>query len=254
MGIIYNKQTATCLLEFQAAYRHWDLSPSIFTFQLWLNKHDKYTLTHTHTAAGLILIRPSLPRSDGTDFMQKLSAGARVQGPDSVPEKGFESALCSEWACCRLQVRVDQCVCVERLFVCVCERPTERGTEIVTPGNAATALRRRLGIQTYLHVPRPEPHLTSQQLLIMNWPAEKSTELWICKTRRSGQGPSNTRVSTPTLCLRLPETSIILCGCAPELGNFHGFLSGLLFSAAKSRKYCTLLEEKVKAFCQALHI
>lgn len=218
MGIIYNKQTATCLLEFQAAYRHWDLSPSIFTFQLWLNKHDKYTHTHTHRSMPHFNTALSPP-------FRRHGLYAEVVGWSASPGtwQRAREGLWVGFMCCRLQVRVDQCVrvCVcERLFECVCERPTERGTEIVTPGNTATALRRRLGIQTYLHVPRPEPRLTSQQLLIMNWPAEKSTELWICKTRRSGQGPSNTRVSTPTLHPRLPETSIIPCGCAPELGNF----------------------------------
>ncbi len=185
MGIIYNKRTATCLLEFQAAYRQHDLSPSIFTFQLWLNKHDKYTHTHTHT--GLILILPSLPPLRCTDFMQKSSGALR--------RLTVRMSVLQITGACRSG---SVCVCV---CVCVCVRvrgwQTERGTEIVTPGSAATALRRRVGIQTYLHVPRPEPRLTSQQLLIMNWPAEKSTELWICKTRRSGQGLSNTHQLPP---------------------------------------------------------
>ena len=34
MGIIYNKKTATYLLEFQAAYRQPDLLRFVFTFQL----------------------------------------------------------------------------------------------------------------------------------------------------------------------------------------------------------------------------
>lgn len=76
---------------------------------------------------------------------------------------------------------------------CVCVWQRDRDHDL---WNAATALRCRLRIQTYLHVPRTESRLTSQQLLIMNWPAEKSTALWICKTARSGQGPSNTRVNS----------------------------------------------------------
>lgn len=179
MGIIYNKRTATCLLEFQAAYRQHDLSPSIFTFQLWLNKHDKYT--HTHT--GLILILPSLSPPQ----MHRLYA--EVIRCFEMPYGQNERA--ADYRCMSIRV----CVCV-----CVRGWQTERGTEIVTPGSAATALRRRVGIQTYLHVPRPEPRLTSQQLLIMNWPAEKSTELWICKTRRSGQGLSNTHQLPPCAC------------------------------------------------------
>ncbi|MED6249598.1 hypothetical protein ATANTOWER_016783 [Ataeniobius toweri] len=58
MGVIYYMWTATCSLEFQAAYHSRDLPRSIFTFQLQLNRYDKHTqqkgaataALHFHTA------------------------------------------------------------------------------------------------------------------------------------------------------------------------------------------------------------
>lgn len=43
MAVIYYRWTATCLLEFQAAYHSRDLPWSIFIFQLPLNRYDKHT-------------------------------------------------------------------------------------------------------------------------------------------------------------------------------------------------------------------
>lgn len=59
MGIIYYRWTATCLLEFQAAYLSRDLQWSIFTFQLQLNRHDKHTqqrASHGHTSFSYCLL------------------------------------------------------------------------------------------------------------------------------------------------------------------------------------------------------
>lgn len=69
MGIIYNRWTATCLLEFQAAYRGRDLPWSIFTFQLQLNRHDKHIAKGQPRPRFIFILSPHRP--DGLDLMQK---------------------------------------------------------------------------------------------------------------------------------------------------------------------------------------
>lgn len=120
MGIIYNKQTATCLLEFQAAYRHWDLSPSIFTFQLWLNKHDKYTLTHTHGSS-----RPHFNTALSPPF-RRHGLYAEVVGWSSSPGT-WQRAREGLWVGFMLRMSVlpitgacrSVCVCGASVRVCV---------------------------------------------------------------------------------------------------------------------------------------
>lgn len=83
MGIIYYRWTATCLLEFQAAYRRRDLLRSIFTFQLQLNRHDKRARQRAGRGRRFIFMPPPR-RPDGLDLMRKVpdtvAEGARRRG------------------------------------------------------------------------------------------------------------------------------------------------------------------------------
>lgn len=87
MGIIYYRWTATCLLEFQAAYRRRDLPRSIFTFQLQLNRHDKRTSQRGQPWPRFIFMRPPR-RPDGLDLMQKV--------PDTVAEGAWRQGAGGE--------------------------------------------------------------------------------------------------------------------------------------------------------------
>lgn len=91
MGVIYYRWTATCLLEFQAAYHRPDLPRSIFTFGLGLNRHDK----HTRRPRPRCIFIAASDEPDGLDLMHELLT--RWQKVLSQRERKYERERERRW-------------------------------------------------------------------------------------------------------------------------------------------------------------